>query len=164
MRPDHWIVAFVILALAVFAPHTSLADEDRSRLIDSMLREVNMQRALNGVGVLTINDRLTAAAQKHAEDMAKRDYFDHRSPDGRGYQERIAREGYAWRAIAENLGAGLSSPKSTVNAWMTSPGHRENMLSWDYYDAGIGYVRPSGKGKRPRYAHYWVIVFGARSR
>ena len=164
MRPDRRLVALAVLALAIFAPTFSHADTERTRLIDGLLHEVNMHRALNGAGPLRLNKRLSAAAQKYAEDMAKRDFFDHRSPDGRGYQERITSEGYPWRAIAENLGAGLSSPKSTTDAWMTSPGHRENMLNREYNDAGIGYFRPTGNGKRPRYSHYWVIVFGARSR
>ena len=164
MRPKCLVLAVSLLAMALFSPQSSRAYTERDRLIDGLLREVNLQRALNGAGPLILNGRLAAAAQKHAEDMAKRDYFDHRSPDGRGYQERIASEGYPWRAIAENLGAGLSSPKSTTDAWMKSPGHRGNMLNRDFSDAGIGYFRPSGEGKRPRYAHYWVILFGARSR
>ena len=66
--------------------------------------------------------------------------------------------------IAENLAAGMSSPESTVQSWMTSPGHRDNMLNREYLEAGVGYVTPMPGGKRPRYSHYWVIVFGARSR
>ena len=61
-----------MLALAIFAPTFSHADTERTRLIDGLLREVNMQRALNGAGPLRLNKRLSAAAQKYAEDMAKR--------------------------------------------------------------------------------------------
>lgn len=164
MRPDRRLVALAILALTILAPSVSSADTDRARLIDGLLREVNMQRALNGAQPLRLNRRLNAAAQKHAEDMARRDFFDHRSPDGRSFQERATSEGYPWRAIAENLGAGLSSPRSTADAWMTSPGHRDNMLNRDFTEAGVGYFRPSGAEKRPRFSHYWVILFGARSR
>ena len=114
MRPDRRLVALAVLALAIFAPTFSHADTERTRPIDGLLREVNMQRELNGAGPLRLNKRLSAAAQKYAEDMAKRDFFDHRSPDGRGYQERITSEGYQWRAIAENLGAGLSSGRNDL--------------------------------------------------
>ena len=164
MRPESRLVASALLALAILMPTISYADTERTRLIEGLLREVNMQRALNGAQALRLNNRLNAAAQKHAEDMARRDFFDHRSPDGRGFQERATSEGYPWRAIAENLGAGLSSPRSTADAWMTSPGHRENMLNRDFTDAGIGYYQPSGEEKRPRFSHYWVILFGAPSR
>ena len=47
---------------------------------------------------------------------------------------------------------------------MTSPGHRDNMLNREYLEAGVGYTTPKPGGIRPRYSHYWVVVFGARSR
>jgi uncharacterized protein YkwD len=125
---------------------------------------VNQHRAMNGATPLAMNARLSDAAQKHSEDMARRDFVDHRSPDGRALQDRVASVGYPWRAIAENLAAGMSSPESTVQFWMTSPSHRDNMLSRDYLEAGIGYAVPQEGGKQPRYSHYWVVVFGARSR
>ena len=164
MRSDRLIARLAAAALVVFTPGLSYADAETARQIDTLLREVNMQRALKGVRPLKLDKRLGAAARKHARHMAMRDFLDHRSPSGRGFQEQVSSEGYPWRAIAENIGAGLSSPESTVDAWMTSPSHRDNMLNRDFNDAGIGYFRPTGEGKRPRYSHYWVILFGAQAR
>lgn len=163
MRPDRIALTIVLALLCGIAPPAA-AQQSLEQVVNGVLREVNQQRALNGAGPLKLNARLTRAAQNHAEDMARRDFVDHRSPDGRALQDRVASAGYPWRAIAENLAAGMSSPRSTVRSWMTSPGHRDNMLDRNYREAGIGYARPTGEGKRPRYAHYWVIVFGARSR
>lgn len=163
MRPDRLIlILFLVLSCGIYAP--VLADDARNRTIDRMLKHVNLQRAMNGERSLILNRRLTDAAQKHAEDMVRRDFVAHQSPDGRGLQDRMASAGYPWRVIAENVAAGLSSPESTTESWMTSPGHRDNMLNREYTEAGIGYATPAQGGKRPRYAHYWVIVFGARSR
>lgn len=163
MRPDRlFLTLLAVLFLATASPAS--ADEAHKRVVDRVLKSVNLQRAMNGAAPLVLNARLTSAAQKHAEDMSRRDFVDHRSPDGRALQDRIATAGYPWRVIAENLAAGLSSAESTVQSWMTSPGHRDNMLSRDYLEAGIGYAVPSGEGKRPRYSHYWVVVFGGRSR
>ena len=163
MRPDRLLLIFVlVLTCGAYTPVR--ADDALNRTIDRMLKHVNTQRAMNGERPLTLNRRLSEAAQKHAEDMAKRDYVEHRSPDGRGLQDRVASVGYPWRVIAENLAAGMSAPESTVQSWMTSPGHRDNMLNREYLEAGVGYVTPMPGGKRPRYSHYWVIVFGARSR
>jgi uncharacterized protein YkwD len=163
VRPDR-LVLTIIAALFFAATSPAFADQAQDRIVERVLKHVNLQRAMNGVAPLAVNAPLSEAAQKHAEDMARRDFVDHQSPDGRALQDRIARVGYPWRVIAENLAAGLSSPESTVESWMTSPGHRDNMLSRDYLEAGIGYAVPSGEGKRPRYRHYWVVVFGARSR
>ena len=167
MRPDRLFPALLI-ALVVIAGQPARADQAQDqahkRIVDRALKHLNQQRAMNGAAPLTLNTRLSDAAQKHAEDMSRRDFLDHRSPDGRGLQDRVASAGYPWRAIAENLAAGQSTPESAVQSWMTSPNHRDNMLNRDFLEAGIGYAVPSGEGKRPRYSHYWVVVFGARSR
>lgn len=163
MRPDRYVL--MVLAASFFAAAPpAVAYQNHDRIVERVLKHVNQHRAMNGATPLAMNARLSDAAQKHSEDMARRDFVDHRSPDGRALQDRVASVGYPWRAIAENLAAGMSSPESTVQFWMTSPSHRDNMLSRDYLEAGIGYAVPQEGGKQPRYSHYWVVVFGARSR
>ncbi len=163
MRADRFIFSVaVVLACTILTPVR--ADDSFNRTIERVLKHVNLQRAMNGERPLTLNARLSEAAQKHAEDMARNDFVEHRSPDGRGLQDRLASSGYPWRVIAENLAAGFASPETTVESWMTSPGHRDNMLNREYMEAGVGYATPPADGKKPRYSHYWVVVFGARSR
>jgi uncharacterized protein YkwD len=77
--------------------------------------------------------------------MSRNDYFGHDSPDGSGYERRIAAAGYMKGAsswlLGENIGAGssyLGSPRSLVDAWMNSPEHRRNMLNPRFREAGIG--------------------------
>jgi uncharacterized protein YkwD len=162
-RPDRLFLT-LLAALFFAAAPPAVADQARHRIVERVLKQVNYQRAIKGVGPLNQNVRLTDAAQKHAENMVRRDFVGHRSPDGRALQDRVASAGYPWRAIAENLAAGLSSPAKTVQSWMTSPDHRDNMLGQDYREVGIGFAVPGDEGKRPRYRYYWVVVFGARSR
>ena len=163
MRPDRLVLTF-LAALFLAAAPPAVADQTHDNIVERVLKHVNLQRAMNGAAPLAMNGQLSEAAQKHAEDMARRDFVDHQSPDGRALQDRIASVGYPWRVIAENLAAGFSSPERTVDSWMTSPGHRDNMLNRDYLEAGVGYAVPSDEGKRPRYSHYWVVVLGASAR
>lgn len=151
-------------ALSAQTAEASVTPAERAALAARIVRQVNHHRALNGLPAVTTERRLGIAAQAHADDMARRDYFDHRAPDGRGMQDRAAAAGYPWRTLAENLGAGLSSPESTVDSWMTSPGHRANMLDPQHVHIGVGYARPPAGTKAPRYGHYWVILLGAPSR
>ena len=161
----------VMQAVVVPAPNTLKAHVpfawiggiERPTLIAELLQEVNTQRELNGKQPLRLNSRLTAAAQKHAKNMSENDFFDHLSPDGRGVMERVTEEGYYWRAIAENIGAGLSLPKSMLKAWMSSRDHQNNLLSSEFDDIGICYFQPIQNETMPTYAHYWVVVFGKRS-
>ena len=167
MRPDRLVLTFLTTLFVVVASSVNAEDardQAHEQIVELALKHINLQRAINGVGRLTPNRRLSAAAQKHAGQMARRDFVDHQSPDGRSLQDRIATAGYSWRVIAENLSAGQPSPESTVQSWMTSPAHRNNMLNPDYREVGVGYSVPSKEGKRQRYRNYWVVVFGARSR
>ena len=108
MRSDRLIAGLAAAALVVFTPGLSHADTETARQIDTLLREVNMQRALKGVGPLKLDKRLAAAARKHARHMAKRDFWI-TGLSGRGFRAGFS-EGYPWRAIAENIGAGLFRP------------------------------------------------------
>ncbi len=163
MRPDRLGGAALAVFIVAFSG-IAFGQLSSGKLANQVLREINQQRVLNGVGPLMLNRRLASAAQKHAEDMVKRDYLGHRSPDLRGLTDRVTSAGYPWHAVAENLAAGKLPVNRTVQSWMTSPSHRENMLNPDYSEAGVGYAFFSDDGKRPRYDHYWVVVFAAPSR
>lgn len=161
------VCALLLSATAAPAQQPGAPDRDaadRRALVEQVVRHVNRQRALNGVRPVELDDRLTAAAQKHTDDMAKREYFDHKSPDGRGVSDRVRAEGYSWRVVAENIGGGISSPVALVNSWMTSPEHRDNMLGEDVVEIGVGYApRPPGR-PRTGYSHYWTAIFAASAR
>lgn len=49
---------------------------------------------------------LQAVASAHSRDMAHRNYFDHRSPEGRTVRERIATTSYRSKLVGENLAGG----------------------------------------------------------
>ena len=111
---------------------------------------INAARASNGVSPqLLWVDKLGAVARDHSEDMTARNYFDHDTPEGLGPSERIDRAGYScWKdshyGVAENLTIELVDSSldrmasNAVRSWMTSPGHRTNLLGKDYDRTGIG--------------------------
>ena len=115
---------------------------------DEVVRLVNAERADAGCGALHVDTRLTAAAQEHSEDMDRRDYMSHHSPEGEGPGERAARHGYhAWGA--ENVAKGQTSAAQVMDAWMNSEGHRNNILNCGLTAIGVG---ESG--------HAWTQLFG----
>jgi uncharacterized protein YkwD len=101
---------------------------------------VNQERQRRGLRPLRANARLRAAARDHSRDMVRRGYFEHGA-----FDRRIARRGYAggrsiW-TLGENIAWGtgeLASASQIVDAWMHSPGHRENILYPGFRDAGVG--------------------------
>lgn len=124
---------------------------------EQILQEVNNQRAIQGLKALQINPKLGQAAQKHSQDMAKHDNLSHQSSDGSSLKERVERENYNYRIIAENVAAGQKTPQEVVKEWMQSPGHRKNMLNPDVTHLGSGYVLNQNSSFR----HYWTLVLGA---
>ena len=126
-----------------------------------MLARINVHRVRFRLVPLEFNAKLASAARAHAADMAARDYFSHDGPDGVGFQSRVTQAGYRWRAVAENLAGGLFTAKATVDSWMTSEGHRQNLLNPAFRHAGIGYTFRAPDGGAVRYRHYWALTLGA---
>ena len=123
---------------------------------NSVLRLVNYQRQKRGKQPLSLDSRLTKAAQYHSDDMAKRRKMSHAGSDGSSVGVRVKRTGYRYRAVAENVARGQDSSHEVVKDWMNSSGHRRNILSSKYTEIGIG-IAYGPKGP------YWTQVF-ARSR
>lgn len=117
---------------------------------------INAQRAANGFSALNFDERLASIARKHSQDMAARGYFDHNSPEGTSFYDRYVQEGYncaigsgsiiyqGAENIFEESGYSLSSvPSTTVDGWMNSPGHRQNILTPYWQNEGIGVAQSS---------------------
>lgn len=117
---------------------------------------VNQERSLEDLHPLVEDNRLDNAARGHSEDMASNSYFSHTSQDGRTPWDRIAASEYDLGTGGENIAAGYSTPEAAMNGWMTSSGHRSNILGSSYCDIGVGY----GYDGTSAYRHYWTQDFG----
>lgn len=120
------------------------------------LQLVNRDRALNGQRALTLDTLLNAAAQKHAEDMLKRDYFAHDTPEGQTPRDRfLALGGSPYVGTGENISfttdrftnSNFGSAEKFHKGWMYSNGHRENLLRSEYAHFGYGIVTDPIRGK-----------------
>ncbi len=111
---------------------------------DATLCLLNKERTSRGLGVLSESAVLDRAAGKFAQDMVDRGFFDHVSPGGGTFMDRIKAAGWApsgsWTA-GENIAWGsgsLATPASIVDGWMHSAGHRANILNGAFTQIGIG--------------------------
>jgi uncharacterized protein YkwD len=135
MTPRPRNVALLLFALLVALPLGALSD-DRTD-VPSILEAMNRERAAHGLAPLRQCEALTAAAEDRVRDMMERHYFDHVSPDGTSPFACAERHGYDYTAIGENLAVGYRSAASVVDGWMTSPGHRANLLGTRYDEVGL---------------------------
>ncbi|OLR91558.1 CAP domain-containing protein [Actinokineospora bangkokensis] len=117
---------------------------------EAVLALVNEERAKASCAPVSLEPRLTAAAQAHSDDMSAHDYFSHVSQDGRTFGQRIEAQGYPSPA-AENIAKGQRTPAQVMEAWMGSEGHRRNILDCDLKTLGVGFTLDG---------YYWVQDFG----
>ena len=109
-----------------------------------MLSDLNASRRKAGLRPLTMETHLTTAAFEHAIDMAKHNYFDHTSPDGRSPFARMHADGCRFSYAGENI-AMSGSESDAYDALYHSPEHRDNILNPHYTRVGIGIAQaPDG--------------------
>jgi uncharacterized protein YkwD len=126
--------------------------DSHSQLEDEVVDLVNRARAEAGCDPVTVDPRLDYAAEAHSRDMAQRDYFDHTTPEGLNFRDRIRNAGYSNPATGENLAHGQRTAAEVMDGWMASEGHRANILNCEFVLVGIG-LDEDGM--------YWTQDFGA---
>jgi hypothetical protein len=116
----------------------------------SLLTDTNTQRNADNEAGLTLSNVLSSAAQAKANDMAKRNYWSHDTPDGATPWSFITKAGYNYEAAGENLAYGFNSSSAILNGWMHSTEHRANILNGNFKQVGFGIANaPNYQGTGP---------------
>jgi uncharacterized protein YkwD len=116
-----------------------------------ILQLTNEARRKNGLAPLYPDNDLAAKARAKSDDMLMNKYFSHTSPEGKTLKDRFQEEKPASfqtiSRIGENIYMGARFDYATdvktqarmiVDGWMTSPGHRRNILEANYTHLGVG--------------------------
>ncbi len=110
----------------------------------TVFTETNRERLQNGLPAFKVDPACQRAADDHAQDMARRGFFSHTSPDGGEMTDRYSRYG-RWTTLAENIAMGTHmDSRGAVQSWMKSPGHRRNILGTQYGSMGVGIAQGRG--------------------
>lgn len=128
-------------------------------LINQIVSLTNNFRQQNGLAPVTLNSRLTSAAQTHTQNMALQDFVSHTGADGSTVDKRVTATGYGWSIVAENIAAGYETAAQVVQGWIDSPGHRENLLNASVTEIGVGYYFLANDTGSSNYTYYWTQVF-----
>ena len=134
-----------------------------SNTVNRVLELVNQERSKHGLAPLKLNPQLTQSAQGHSQDMADHNFMGHNGSNGSSPFDRMHQAGYQFSTAGENVAAGSATPEAVMDAWMNEApdasghrGHRDNMLSSNYHDIGVGYAFRQAT----QYGHYWTQDFG----
>lgn len=135
-------VVFLLVFNIVLTPMLGLGKRafassiSASRLVDL----ANAARADAGVGLVSVDSRLVAAATAKANDMFEDQYWAHYAPDGKSPWDFILEAGYNYVYAGENLAIDFITSDAVHNAWMNSPSHRDNIINPNYKNIGIAVV------------------------
>jgi len=130
-------------------PLRATEEDPQSHLTsEGVIQWTNIQRLKYGLLPLKENEKLDTSAEKKVKDMFNNQYFAHNSPTGVGVGDLAKDVGYNFIAIGENLALGnFKDDETLVQAWMDSPGHRENILNTKYQEIGVAVVKGQFEGR-----------------
>lgn len=120
------------------AEFNATLEVDERRVFDL----INRERERKGLSYLEWNPELARMARSYSQQMAQGNFFSHYDASGASVVERAqAMKIKGWSKIGENLfecqGA-RDFASLSVEKWMKSPGHRQNILDAEYTMSGIG--------------------------
>ncbi|HEY0823414.1 MAG TPA: CAP domain-containing protein [Ramlibacter sp.] len=104
------------------------------------------------------DQQLYSAAFGHSSDMARANYFEHVSPSGVTVRQRASAARYKWRSLGENLSGGTRGIGDTVQNWLESPDHCENLMDPKFGDVAVACVAQPGT----QWGTYWTMVLGRK--
>jgi uncharacterized protein YkwD len=95
---------------------------------ERIVEKTNQERRRHGLPPLSIDGRLVRSARRHTAWMTRSRSLSHTSA-----------------AVAENIAMGQQSSHEALRSWMSSSGHRANILNSGYTKIGVAaYVAKDG--------------------
>lgn len=130
-------------------------DVDQADRIGDLLRMHNLQRGNRPL--LRLDPQLYYVAQLQADWMAETGRVTHAGNPvaGLNLSARLRKVEYLLKNTAENVAGGQRNVNEVMQAWVSSPAHRANILG-PYEDVGFGIATASDG------TIYWCAVFGTR--
>lgn len=98
---------------------------------------LNESRAANGLHALPLDAALCRLARLKCQDMNDLGYFAHESPTYGSAASMLREFGYAFSGVGENIAHHANVEKADA-AFMSSPGHRGNILGRQWTRVGVG--------------------------
>lgn len=98
---------------------------------------LNSDRARYALAPLSIDPGLSRIARIKSEDMRDNQYFSHTSPAYGDVRSMLRHFGVEFSAAGENIARHATIEKAQA-AFLSSPGHRRNIMSSFYTRVGLG--------------------------
>ena len=162
-KGDVTVALLVAAALSCAAPAPLLPPAQPTASVDdeieTVVRLVDAHRKRVGCKPLEWSRAVAGVAQAHSADMVRRNFMDHRNPDGLTPFQRLAHAGINYSRAAENIAAGQGTGGEVFDSWIRSPGHRRNIEDCLFQEHGVGYTRGTPSLPYGTITAAWTHVF-----
>jgi uncharacterized protein YkwD len=144
-----WTAAAAAIAVETGPPRgrdaQSAAASPLEEIERDLLLAVNNERAAGRLPALRLSSALVGLARRHSAEMARRNVLSHESATGKSFTDRLVAAAVPFAANGENVArSGTFLAEVIHRSFMESPGHRQNVLSPEFDEVGIGIVRGAG--------------------
>lgn len=119
-----------------------------------VLDAVNSLRSAAGAPPVELDNRLTASAATHSQDMARQNRPWHFGSDGSSPIDRVRRVGYSGTMLGENISETYETEIETLSAWMDQDDTRRVILDRRARDMGFAWHQDAS-GKL-----WWTMIMG----
>jgi uncharacterized protein YkwD len=123
-----------------------------------LFRLINRDRQAVGLSPVRADRRLAEIARQHSREMAETGVVAHTSPRTGNAADRVRKTGLRPEIVAENVGRAYNAPQAQ-RGFMSSPGHRSNVLEPRLTHVGIGVV--AGKNEGDAVPLFFTQLFAA---
>jgi uncharacterized protein YkwD len=135
-------------ATSVSGGTASCAFDENAEFVSQLQKLINDERAKAGLPALSVDAKLTAAAQAHAKDMLCNNYLSHIGLNGSTPESRVEAAGFKASLVLEDLyaldPAYGGNPQSAMSWWMSDSTSKADFLNPNTTVFGVAYVS-SGK-------------------
>lgn len=142
MKNKSWVFFTAALLTFLFCfqfPGNASAASQVTDNEQTLFTLLNEDRTRYGLNVLVLDPELCRLARLKSQDMADNNYFAHLSPTYDNVRSMLSSFGVSYRFAGENIARSRSVYHSNA-AFLSSEGHRRNMLSSSFTHVGIGVV------------------------
>lgn len=144
MRGKRLIPLVVTVAISAASSYAAEPASPVDLMERHVVQRINAVRGEHMRPPLRTDADLARLAREYSCALLRRGALSHTDPDGKTVGDRVLSVGKKFLAVGENLArsTGPGDPLgAAIDAWMQSPGHRENILRPDFTDTGVGVCR-----------------------
>lgn len=142
------------------APAAAVTSNSAEVMGNELLALLNGARQRAGLAAVALNGQGSGVSQARSNDMARRNYFSHITPEGTDFIDALRAASVPFKLTGEIIARNNYSADKTVrtayDSFMNSPAHRAIVMDGRYNTAGVG-VAKDGRGQ-----YYYTVIFTQR--